>query len=138
LTRERSAKQNARTWILAQPIGTVLTPTSVAQAMAKEDLRTNSGTTSQVLRQLVDEGRAERTQAHGFGAPRGGFRIIPPAPIPLATRAPGLPFDTAAAPAFLTDRDRAIVNAFFKIQEGLDELRAALVPNQQHQEKRPA
>ena len=62
-------------WVLAQPIGSVLTPTSVARSMSREDMAFNTGTASKVLRTLVTERRAKRVNPNPYGAPRGGFRL---------------------------------------------------------------
>ena len=114
-----------RSWILAQPVGSVFTPTSVAVDMGREDLAGNSGTASKVLRTLIADKLAERTFPNGSGAPRGGYRLIPP-PVSLATITPLLSCPTAETFSHLTDAERRQLDAIFKIQEDLHELRKSI------------
>ena len=90
--RQHPVTDQVREWILGQEAGTVLTPTAVVQEMAVQKLKTNSGTASMVLRSLLEENRVVRTTANAMGSPRGGYRILPPAP-PFSARFPRGPYE---------------------------------------------
>jgi hypothetical protein len=115
--------QQVREWILAQPTGSIWTPTAVSGAMAKAELPCDSGTASKVLRALVEAGRAEATQPNPFGARRGGFRLT--LCRAKASVQPLLPLAQAGTPTE-DERQRMFTTGFTKIQEGLDEIRHAL------------